>query len=456
MFIRLSMPLLAFIIAGYCSAGAASLPTLEPKVFDFITHAKQGERLSVLVLYHSPEPSGKSLNRAQFATSLRTRLNKMQSQVFKRLSLRAMSSVEPYWLAQASKVSLTKEELARLALDKRIRRLIWADRPIFLSQPILGPGLSFQPNAFTYGLSHIRVPEARAQFPIIDGSGVRVGIIDTGISVWHPDLRGKLLDFKNFTSTLSTEPHDDHGHGTHVAGTIAGGSSSGQSIGVAPGAKLLVAKAFGSYGGTETAWLLSSMQWLADPDGNPNTADHAQVINASWNNDEDMSQITPLDSPFCVAISNLTQLGIVTVGSAGNEGPGTRTVRIPGTCPGAVSIASTDDHDEASGFSSRGLAVWKNITLQKPDVSAPGSDIYSSSHDGGFKYMSGTSMAAPHAVGAVALILQKQPDLEPAQVVTVLQGSARDLGPAGFDVSYGQGLIDVEKALRSMQTSSKN
>ncbi|MCJ8347618.1 S8 family serine peptidase, partial [bacterium] len=124
---------------------------------------------------------------------------------------------------------------------------------------------------WTYGLKKVGVDKVRAAYNLT-GKGVRVGILDTGIDAEHPDLKGKVVAWKDWAGTSAT-PKDAHGHGTHCAGTIAGGDASGKNIGVAPDVELVIARIFGDNGGATLSGILGAMNWITDPDSNPDTDD---------------------------------------------------------------------------------------------------------------------------------------------------------------------------------------
>ncbi len=190
------------------------------------------------------------------------------------------------------------------------------------------------------------------------------------------------------------------------------------------------------------------MQWMADPDGDPATADFAQVVSNSWDSTTDTTKISPEESVFCVAVKNLLNLGIIPVVAAGNDGPGAGTIQVPAACPGAVAVAASNEADGIADFSSRGPVKWKNMSLAKPDVSAPGEDIESAAPGGGYATKSGTSMATPHVSGAVALLLQARPGADPATIRRILLDTAKDIAATGPDDESGAGLIDVDRATR--------
>lgn len=400
---------------------------------------------SAIVCYSQPvhsKPNFFVLYDHPVATSLTTAQDrisilKIESQVLKALPPSVRAQAKTLWLANGTIVELTPAQATKLGANPLVRKLIKLDRRGHLTN-------------LTYGLKRIRIPELRARFFGLDGALVRVGVIDTGIDEKHPDLFGRVVGYRDYINTRITSPRDDHGHGTHVAGTAAGAIGVNASVGVAPRAELLVAKTFDSRGNSKDSDMLLAMQWLADPDGDPSTADFPRVINSSWNVDGDITKADFATEPFCIAITKLKSLGIASVVAAGNDGPRKSSIKIPGACPEAITIAATDDRDQITDFSSRGPANWKNATFEKPDLSAPGKGVNSTDTGGGYRTRSGTSMAAPHVAGLLALIFQKNANLTVDEALTVLRNSATDLGTTGVDTSSGSGLINAVKSAESL------
>ena len=290
---------------------------------------------------------------------------------------------------------------------------------------------------YTYGLKKLKIPEFRAAYGL-DGQGIVVGHIDTGVDFDHPDLKGKMVAWKDFVGNKPA-PYDDQGHGTHTAGTIAGGQTSGLAIGVAPGAKLLVAKSFSSSGSAQTEWLVGGMQWIADPDGNPATNDYPPVCSNSWGGG-------PGQTTFLEATKNWVRLGIFPCFAAGNSGPGAATVGTPGGFLEAFAVGATTEQDTIADFSSRGPVTWDGKKYIKPDVSAPGEDVTSAKNGGGYRTISGTSMACPHVAGMIALMLQAAPGTAIDQMRDLLEKTSDDLGDPGKDNSFGMGRVNTVKA----------
>jgi subtilisin family serine protease len=295
------------------------------------------------------------------------------------------------------------------------------------------------PPEYTYGLVKIKIPEVRGRYPFIDGSGVVVGIIDSGIDASHPALKGKVVAFKDFTDLEKPEPYDDNGHGTHVAGTIAGVGNE-PKFGVAPSVKLVIAKVFSASGGANDSTILSAMEWML--------SQGVSVVSNSWGGEQDT---TTLDNPYAKMVSAWVEHRMVPVFAAGNSGPSKGTMSIPGGLPEAYAVGAVNELDQLASFSSRGPIEWDGVMYDKPDICAPGVKIYSSIPNGGYKAYSGTSMATPHVAGVAALILQSNPALSVSEVKEILNASAT---PLPFK-ECGSGRLDAKLAV-SKSLASRN
>ncbi|MBI2141005.1 tandem-95 repeat protein [Candidatus Woesearchaeota archaeon] len=276
------------------------------------------------------------------------------------------------------------------------------------------------------------------------GKGVRVAILDTGIDSSHPMLAGKVIAEKAFTGEDHTT--DLNGHGTHVAGTVAGTKAAGGSYdGVAPDALLMNGKVLSDDGWGSTAGIVAGINWAVDPDGNPETDDGAKVISMSlggtYNN--------PYD-PMSMAIKEALEAGVLVIVASGNCGAcglcgGYKGVTTPGTSPWAFTVGAVDKSNEVACFSGGGVIDEVGV---KPDITAPGVGI-KSSVPGGYSAYQGTSMATPHVSGAAALLLQKNPALSPEQIRSILENTATDRGATGKDTSYGAGILNLSAAFRA-------
>jgi hypothetical protein len=247
---------------------------------------------------------------------------------------------------------------------------------------------------------------------------------------------------------VDTDPYDRLGHGTHVA-SIAAGAGIGDPVykGVAPGANLVVAS-LGDYAIISRA--IGAIDWMVN-EYNPSQTDpakKARILSMSFGTyDPD----DPDGGALSLAVQAAIDSGVVAVAGAGNEGPEQQTVAFsPGGVEDVITVGSIYDEGEdgiiVSDFSSRGPTLDGRI---KPDIMAPGSNIMAAKvrTSGGYIEKSGTSMSTPFIAGTVALMLQENLALTPAEVTTILMDTAKDWGPAGKDNDYGAGVVDVFAAV---------
>lgn len=251
----------------------------------------------------------------------------------------------------------------------------------------------------------------------IAGSGIKIAIIDTGVNYKHPDLKENYIGGYDFVNN-DTDPMDDNGHGTHCAGIALGtGRASGfKNVGVAPMADLYVYKVLDNEGIGDLSSVLRAFDQAL--------IDEIDVISISFGNNEELA--FP-NSTLSLAADSAVEAGIVVVASAGNDGA-KGPISSPACARNVICVGATDDFDNIAGFSSQGPVELDNGKyLEKPDIVAPGIDIKSCDRTNGYKFLSGTSMAAPHVAGASALILQNNPDLKPEEVIDILKENALNL-----------------------------
>ena len=284
-----------------------------------------------------------------------------------------------------------------------------------------------------------------------DGSGVNVAVIDTGIDTDHVDLdQGKVIYFKDWIDDRE-EPYDDNGHGTHVAGTIAGTGEGNQEYkGVAPGANLIGLKVLDNEGGGSLSDVDQAIEWCIENKEKYNIKVINLSLGASGSSDG-------TDSTSTLVNKAVTE-GIVTVVAAGNEGPASYTIGSPGAAEQAITVGAMVDVGEGgymlAQFSSRGPTADNRI---KPDICAPGYNIMSVDNqtEDGYLELSGTSMATPYVAGSIALMLQAEADLTPTEIKEILINSAQDFGISGKDIDYGAGRISVYRAIKDVINSKR-
>jgi subtilisin family serine protease len=350
--------------------------------------------------------------------------------------------------------------------------------PIALEELRLMPNVMYaQPN-FRYHTSQegekgfdeiwgVRKVQAEAAWHYTEGDGVVVAVVDTGVDVTHPDLasnmwinpgeiagncidddgNGFIDDVNGYDFTYATRNvvrcgtqevgsgvRDGVGHGTHVAGTIAGAQNGQGVVGVAPKAKIMAVKGLSEDGSGSSESLTDALDYAS--------RNGASVINNSWGQSVD----SPSDPLLEDAIAAAASRGRILVFAAGNEGRQLRTNSLL-ALGNTINVGAIGRTDKIAEFSNFGSLI---------DVVAPGVGILSSFpldlsdesySETGFASWDGTSMAAPHVTGVVALMLASNHDLTGSAVRNILRDSADDLGPPGFDLVYGYGSVNAARAV---------
>lgn len=279
------------------------------------------------------------------------------------------------------------------------------------------------------------------------GANVTIGILDTGADAAHPDLKANWGGAWYDPYGQHATPYDQSGHGTAVTSIAVGGNASGTHIGIAPGAKWIAARVFDDSGTGRLSAIHQSFQWMLNPDRNLATDDEPDLVNASWNLS---GTLNLCNTEFQPDLKALRAAEIAVVFAAGNDGPTGATSASPGNLPEAFTVGAVDSTDTIADFSSRGPSACTGVPF--PAVAAPGVNVqaadlsYGGMFPNSYKSISGTTAAAPHVAGAMALLLSAWPDMKVADLQILLQTTARDLGSAGTDTASGSGLINVKAA----------
>jgi subtilisin family serine protease len=285
-----------------------------------------------------------------------------------------------------------------------------------------------------WGIDWIGAADVQAQYPGLEGNGVIVALLDTGVDPIHPDLQQSIIG--GYNSLAGQDPkkwQDDNGHGTHVAGTMAALLNNKGVIGVAPGVKIYVLKTLDQYGKGRTSDVIDALQHV--------TLD-IRIIAGSFGTD----LVWP---SFEDAIHRLYQSGKLMVFSAGNYCTANCTnsppddIKFPARYPGVIAVGASDGNDQVSDFSRSGPA------MEDHGVVAPGVDIFSANLGGGYGWMTGTSASTPHVTGAVALAVQLQPQLSYEELLDLLWKTAKGLHYS--PEQQGAGRIDVDKMVHRLK-----
>ena len=307
----------------------------------------------------------------------------------------------------------------------RVVRALEADANVFSAQPNYIAALQQEAPQATpapmgdpaqYALAKLQLPQAHA---LAKGDNILIAVIDSGIDATHPELAGMIAD--SFDAIVTGEAVDRHGTG--IAGAIV---AHARLMGSAPAARILAVRAFAprAVGAGTTFAILKGLDWAA--------ARGARVIN--------MSFAGPRDPAISRSLAAANARGIVLIAAAGNAGPKSPPL-YPAADPNVIAVTATDADDQLFAAANRGGYIA---------VAAPGVDLLLPAPGPGYQMASGTSFAAAEVSGAVALLLERKPDLDPQAVRRALMSTARDLGPKGIDPQFGAGLVDAYQAILSL------
>jgi hypothetical protein len=375
----------------------------------------------------------------------------------------------PYWIMNLVVVSATKAELNRIAQRPEVEAIEGNFRatliePVYMGSPTASTG------EVTKSLKAINADRVWNELGYT-GAGTLVANLDTGVDGTHPALRDRWRGntepwqecWRDGLGRRTTFPVDRSGHGTHTMGTMCGADpATGDIVGVAYDALWIADNSIHQEVGPEfDNDVLGAFQWFADPDGDPGTTDDVpDVLQNSWGiNSSAGYDYQDCDYRWQEVIENCEAAGVVVTFSAGNEGPRPQSLRSPANIcntptvnfsVGAVDCENYGWPCPIASFSSRGPSDCDGVTI-KPEVTAPGVDVYSCYLGGSYVLGTGTSMAGPHVAGVVALMRQADPDADVHTIKEILMSTARDLGRiTGEDNTYGWGVIDAYAAVLAL------
>lgn len=280
------------------------------------------------------------------------------------------------------------------------------------------------PQVTPWGVERVAAP---ASWPTTRGAGVKVAVIDTGIDLAHPDLVNNLRPGINLVRPGRT-PDDDNGHGTHVAGIIGAVSNSIGVVGIAPNVELYPVKVLNNRGVGYLSDIIAGIDWAI--------ANRMDIINLSLGTSEHIQSMQD-------AIRRADSAGVVVVAASGNSG---KAIMYPAAYDEVIAVGMTNEDNEVERASSRGPQL---------DLVAPGDDILSTYKGQKYREMSGTSMAAPHVVGAAALLeavpvrCDRNGDghCNRTEMQARLQATATDILAVGYDTTSGYGLVNILRAV---------
>jgi bacillopeptidase F len=407
----------------------------------------------------------KSMKRSSVVSELKATAKETQFELLDFLEKQEQKGnardIHTHFVVNAMSVTATKEVMEKVATFPEVEKILPNEtRQLFVPEKssVAVQEPVAETNSIEWNIDRVGAPAVWEMG--IDGSGITVASIDTGVKWDHVALKEKYRGFDSASGQASHQenwfdavrgqstPYDDHGHGTHVTGTMVGSEPNGSNvIGVAPGAKWIAVKAFTASGGTDQD-LLEAGDWIISPNGNPNLA--PDVVNNSWGGGPGLDEwYRPMVQAWRAAeIFPEFSAGNTTTSNPG--GPG--SVANPANYPESVATGATDINNKLGSFSLLGPSPYGEI---KPELTAPGVNIRSSVPSGGYEGgWNGTSMAGPHVSAAVALLLQANASLTVDDLEQILLNTAIPLTDNKYPTSpnngYGSGLLNVYDAVSSV------
>lgn len=403
----------------------------------------------------------------------------------------AGATYRPYWVSNMIWVrgdGRLLEQLARRADVARVEANPWVQLDT-VAVPPNAPADAQEGAGVEWSINLVGAPQVWAAGAT--GQGVVVGGQDTGYDWQHPALINQYRGWDGVTAVHdynwhdaihgdnpntpvgnpcgfdSPDPCDDDGHGTHTMGTMVGDDGAANQIGMAPDAEWIACRNMEQGWGTPATyaecyeWFIAPYPAGGDPfnDGDPARAPH--VIGNSWSCPVSEGCTNP--DVLRQVVNNVRAAGILTVHAASNSGPFCSSIDTPAAIYDAsYTVAATDNSDMVAGFSSRGPVLLGDNRPAKPDISAPGVGIRASLPGGGYGFKSGTSMATPHVVGLVALLISAAPELagdvdaieglinQTAVARTTTDGCGGDTAQSHPNHTYGWGRIDAYEAFLAL------
>ncbi len=490
---------LTFAIILLCNIGF-SQNVIDPRLQE-VMNQKGDEMIDINIIFKSQIDYSQLRNRALRSLDKETKRNilvdemrlfseEKQKDVMSILQAETrgvkVTNIRTYWLSNAISCTASRDVIYLLAQHPDIEIIGYDEWQLMIPEESLQVNEVASQRADDVEMTdNIKMVNADKVWDLgYTGKGVLVAVIDSGVNYKHADLKDHLWDggaeYPNHGYNVvdnNNDPMDGTGHGTHCAGTICGDGTSGLHTGMAPEATLMCIKALDNYGYGSASTFVAGMEFAIEH--------HADILSMSMGiMNASASDKTWLRNT-CV---NALELGVIASVAAGNDGnmmmaPVPNNVRTPGNCPPpwlhpdqevnpgglscVVTVGAVDYFENMYENESKGPVTWTdtqfndypyggdNIGLIRPDVCAPGVGIKSldgSSNDG-YNLKSGTSMATPCVAGVMALMLEKNSELTPAEICMTLETTAKKLTETKSNI-HGSGLIDAFKAVTSIKTGN--
>ncbi|HSV28877.1 MAG TPA: S8 family serine peptidase, partial [Candidatus Omnitrophota bacterium] len=424
------------VAAVAATPGLAAAAELDAPLRQALSQVSPDQEVAVIVIHRNTGLLDRFPGGAQLRKELRLRADRDLPELEQRLRGRGATLFRRLWTINGVATRLPASAIQELANDPSVAE-------IRLDATVQEPQATYESGAVApeWNIAMVRAPDLWAQGHF--GKGVTVAVMDTGIDRFHPELAGKWRGGGNSwfdPSGQHSQPSDNSGHGTHVASIVLGGRDGAPAIGMAPQARWIGAKIFNDSGQGSLSGIHASFQWLLDPDDDPATDDAPQVVVASWNLNGTTNVCA---TEFAQDIALLRQAGIAMVFSAGNTGPGPNTSVSPANNAGAFPVGAVAQGAVVSPESGRGVSACGGGLY--PAVAAPGVSVrvadltYDGVFPDSYAVVSGTSFAAPHVAGAMALLTGARGNATAETLEAALTKAATDTSTSGADNDSGHG-----------------
>jgi bacillopeptidase F len=447
-------PLVLAVLVGYVLWPSFALGgKISPRLASLLSTAEENEKIPVIVTFSDRldlsafKVQGKRNAKAREALirALKEKAAKSQKQATDFLSSRGVMAGKALWIINGRAIDLRPGMIRRVASLPGVES-VGIDTVINEAQ--YGQVSSSSVGEPEWNLTAVHAPDL---WDIgFMGEGTVVASIDSGVDLNHADLKDRWRGGSNSWFDPHNEhdtPYDASGHGTQTTGVVLGGDAGGSAIGMAPGAKWIAAKIFNDEGKGTVSEVHLSFQWVLDPDGNPSTDDAPDVVSSPW---IISNTVNVCNKELEEDVSVLKAAGILISFAAGNEGPASGSSVSPANYQESFASGAVDASLSIFGSSSRGPSACDGSVF--PEVVAPGVDVRTSDLTSGgvfpnsYATVTGTSFAASHTAGAMALLRGAFPNVPSSTLEEALIQSSFDLGEAGPDNVYGYGLLDVMEA----------
>ena len=427
---------------------------LDPKLEAAIEGMSPGDPVDVIIRCLNPLDLA-SVDTKNLVPALQNKASACETSLGNALKNTVIEPPVPLWIINGIAATVPVASLNGLVHRAGVN-VVYLNETVELPSAPVPAGIPSNPPFTYWNISEIRATDLW-EFGYY-GTGVVVATMDTGVDANHADIGPKWRGGNNSwydPNGQHATPFDASGHGTGVIGLIVGGNAGGFDIGVAPDAQWISVKIFDDQGQSDLAKIHQGFQWLLDPDGDQSADDAPDIVNSSW-----VLQGTEGEclGEFSADIAALKTAGVAVVFSAGNSGSGSGTGMDPANDPGSLSVGATDSAQRVLSSSSRGPSACDGGIY--PKIAAPGKDVLTAglttngANPTNYAFSTGTSFAAPHVAGAMAVLKSAFPGATMAEIESAISDGAIDLDTAGPDNNSGAGLIDLVGAYTQLSKSN--